>query len=68
MPHIKLSGEVAEALEHEHPIVGLKSTIFSHLGLPSPANEEALARSIAAIRITTPVSRAISVQQAGFLQ
>ena len=50
MPHIKLSGEVADALEHEHPIVGLESTIFSHLGLPSPANGEALARSIGAIR------------------
>ncbi len=50
MPHIKLSREVEEAIEHEHPIVGLESTIFSHLGLPSPANAEALARSAAAIR------------------
>ena len=50
MPHIKLSREVQEALEHEHPIVGLESTIFSHLGLPSPANEEALQRSANAVR------------------
>lgn len=50
MPHIELSQEVREAIEHSRPVVGLESTIFSHLGLPSPANEEALARSIAAIR------------------
>lgn len=50
MPQINLSREVAEALEHEHPIVGLESTIFSHLGLPSPANHEALARTVGAIR------------------
>ena len=50
MPHIKLSSEVQEAIEHEHPLVGLESTIFSHLGLPSPANQEALTRSLSAIR------------------
>ena len=50
MPQIKLSREVQEALEHEHPIVGLESTIFSHLGLPSPSNQEALERSANAVR------------------
>jgi pseudouridine-5'-phosphate glycosidase len=50
MPHIRLSQEVREALDHDYPVVGLESTIFSHLGLPSPANEEALQRSTAAIR------------------
>lgn len=50
MPHLKLSDEVKEALDHDYPVVGLESTIFSHLGLPSPANEEALNRSTAAIR------------------
>lgn len=50
MPHIVLSREVQEALDHGHPVVGLESTIFSHLGLPSPANDEALLRSRAAIR------------------
>lgn len=50
MPHIKVSQEVHDALAHEHPVVGLESTIFSHLGLPSPHNVEALERSTAAIR------------------
>jgi pseudouridine-5'-phosphate glycosidase len=50
MPHIKLSQEVREALDHDYPVVGLESTIFSHLGLPSPANDEALTRSTSAIR------------------
>ncbi|MDJ0925098.1 MAG: pseudouridine-5'-phosphate glycosidase [Acidimicrobiia bacterium] len=50
MPQIKLSREVQEALEHERPVVGLESTIFSHLGLPSPANQEALERSATAVR------------------
>lgn len=42
--------EVAAALESRTPVVALESTIFSHLGLPSPANEEALVRCVAAIR------------------
>lgn len=50
MPQIVLSREVKEALDHGHPVVGLESTIFSHLGLPSPSNDEALLRSRAAIR------------------
>ena len=50
MPHLKISAEVSEALKSHQPVVGLESTIFSHLGLPSPANQEALDRSIAAIR------------------
>jgi len=44
------SEEVATALIEALPIVALESTIFSHLGLPSPANREALDRCIAAIR------------------
>jgi pseudouridine-5'-phosphate glycosidase len=32
------------------PVVALESTIFSHLGLPSPANAEALDRCLAAVR------------------
>jgi pseudouridine-5'-phosphate glycosidase len=50
MRQIVLSREVQEALDSGHPVVGLESTIFSHLGLPSPANDEALLRSRAAIR------------------
>lgn len=45
-----LSDEVADALADGRAVVALESTIFSHLGLPSPANAEALARCTAAIR------------------
>jgi pseudouridine-5'-phosphate glycosidase len=48
--HAKLSDEVATALADGVPVVALESTIFSNLGLPSPANAEALARSTGAIR------------------
>ena len=46
----KLSHEVAEALASGDAVVALESTIFSHLGLPSPANSEALGRCLDAIR------------------
>ena len=45
-----LSGEVGAALDDRRPVVALESTIFSHLGLPSPGNAEALSRCIDAIR------------------
>ena len=38
------SEEVAAALAEGRAVVALESTIFSHLGLPSPANREALER------------------------
>jgi pseudouridylate synthase len=44
------SDEVATALAEAAPVVALESTIFSNLGLPSPANREALDRCAAAIR------------------
>ena len=44
------SDEVATALAEATPVVALESTIFSNLGLPSPANHEALDRCTAAIR------------------
>ncbi len=50
MPQLRISAEVMDALAHDHPVVGLESTIYSHLGLPSPANLEALERSTSAIR------------------
>ena len=46
----KLSHEVAEALASGAAVVALESTIFSNLGLPSPANSEALDRCLRAIR------------------
>jgi len=50
MPQLRVSAEVQDALAHGHAVVGLESTIYSHLGLPSPANYEALQRSTEAIR------------------
>lgn len=44
------SDEVATALSEGRPVVALESTIFSHLGLPTPANSEALDRCVAAVR------------------
>ena len=45
-----LSGEVTKALSSGRPVVAMESTIFSNLGLPSPANHEALRRCLAAVR------------------
>jgi pseudouridine-5'-phosphate glycosidase len=45
-----LSEEVATALSDGVAVVALESTIFSNLGLPSPANAEALARCTGAVR------------------
>ncbi len=44
------SDEVCDALQQRRPVVALESTIFSHLGLPSPHNREALERCTAAVR------------------
>jgi pseudouridine-5'-phosphate glycosidase len=45
-----LSDDVAAAVAEGRAVVALESTIFSHLGLPSPANAEALERCLAAVR------------------
>ena len=45
-----LSDEVAGAVADGRPVVAMESTIYSHLGLPSPHNAEALDRCEAAIR------------------
>jgi pseudouridine-5'-phosphate glycosidase len=50
MTVLRLSEEVADALDEGRPVVALESTIFSRLGLPAPDNGEALARSLGAIR------------------
>jgi pseudouridine-5'-phosphate glycosidase len=44
------SEEVVEAVRAGQPVVALESTIFSRLGLPAPANEEALAGCLDAVR------------------
>ena len=43
------SAAVADALSGGRPVVALESTIFSNLGLPSPANRDALDRCLAAV-------------------
>jgi pseudouridine-5'-phosphate glycosidase len=45
-----ISEPVTDALRSGQPVVALESTIFSNLGLPSPANEEALERTTSAVR------------------
>ncbi|QGG96834.1 pseudouridine-5'-phosphate glycosidase [Actinomarinicola tropica] len=49
MTEIVLSDPVRTALSEGRAVVALESTIFSHLGLPSPANAEALDRCLAAV-------------------
>lgn len=47
---IEVEAEVRTAIDQRRAVVALESTIFSNLGLPSPANREALDRCLAAIR------------------
>jgi len=46
---VYLSEEVSKALSEGSPIVALESTVFSTLGLPEPANADALERCISTI-------------------
>ncbi|MFM8868413.1 MAG: pseudouridine-5'-phosphate glycosidase [Ilumatobacteraceae bacterium] len=46
----RVSDEVRDALSNGRAVVALETTIFSHLGLPSPKNAEALERCLGAIR------------------
>ncbi|SDI75742.1 pseudouridine-5'-phosphate glycosidase [Frankineae bacterium MT45] len=46
---LRVSAAVSDALAGRRPVVALESTIFSSLGLPSPANLEALRRCEAAV-------------------
>jgi pseudouridine-5'-phosphate glycosidase len=47
---VTVSHAVSEALSARRPVVALESTIFSNLGLPAPANGEALRRCMKAVR------------------
>jgi pseudouridine-5'-phosphate glycosidase len=49
MTDTMFSAAVSEAIDSGRPVVALESTIFSNLGLPSPANEEALTRTLGAV-------------------
>tara|TARA_B100000902_G_C27300545_1_gene912523 strand:- start:384 stop:1301 length:918 start_codon:yes stop_codon:yes gene_type:complete len=46
---VRFSEEVADAISDELPIVALESTVFSTLGLPQPANSDALERCVSTI-------------------
>lgn len=61
MAEIQLSAEVREALADGRAVVALESTIFSHLGLPSPANTEALESCNAVIRAAGAVPAVTAV-------
>jgi pseudouridine-5'-phosphate glycosidase len=50
-PAVRIADEVADALAGNGAVVALESTIFSHLGLPSPANAHALDGCLTAIRV-----------------
>jgi pseudouridine-5'-phosphate glycosidase len=47
---ININKEVSDTLASGGAVVALESTIFSHLGLPSPSNHTALTQCITAIR------------------
>jgi pseudouridine-5'-phosphate glycosidase len=47
---VRVSNRVAAALSQGRPVVALESTIFSSLGLPAPANSDALRRCQEAVR------------------
>lgn len=49
---IVVGDEVRTAIAAQQPVVALESTIFSTLGLPSPANAEALQLCLSAVRKT----------------
>ena len=49
-PLIDLSREVAAALNDNHPVVALESTIFSGMGLPQPHSRTALERCETVVR------------------
>jgi pseudouridine-5'-phosphate glycosidase len=56
-----VSPEVAAAVADRRPVVALESTIFSNLGLPSPANAEALDRCLRAIESSGAVAAVTAV-------
>ena len=55
------SPEVRDALDAGRPVVAMESTIYSNLGLPGPANAEALRRCSDAIRAVGAVPAVTAV-------
>ena len=60
-PDLSVDAEVADALAPGMRVVAMESTIYSSLGLPAPANAEALARCSAAIRDAGAVPAMVAV-------
>jgi len=58
---IVIHPEVADAVAAGRAVVALESTVFSTLGLPAPANGEALARCLAAVRANGAVPAVTAV-------
>lgn len=48
-PVLRVSAAVAAAIADRRPVVALESTVFSRLGLPAPAGEEARKRAYEAV-------------------
>lgn len=67
MPTMIISEPVQDALQSGGAIVALESTIFSNLGLPSPANEEALTRTLEAVR-TAGAEPAVTAIMDGYVR
>lgn len=61
MTSIAVHEPVRQALAEGRAVVALESTIFSHLGLPSPHNADALRRCIAAIEAAGAVPAVTAV-------
>jgi pseudouridine-5'-phosphate glycosidase len=60
-PDLSIDAEVADALASGGAVVAMESTIYSSLGLPAPANAEALRRCSAAIRDAGAVPAMVAV-------
>lgn len=58
---IKVGEEVSEALIERRPVVALESTLFSGLGLPTPANRECFELCVGAVRVGGAVPALIAV-------
>jgi pseudouridine-5'-phosphate glycosidase len=60
-PNVLVDEEVADALASGGAVVAMESTIYSRLGLPAPANREALERCSATIRAHGAVPAMVAV-------
>ena len=61
MLDVRCSDEVRDTLDSGGAVVAMESTIYSNLGLPAPANAEALERCVAAVRARGAVAAVTAV-------